>query len=144
MTIVIHIKYMYGTLAGVGVKDKSTIKKIARQKTPVTKKNLSNVKVSYEAIKQKIEPGFKPSMGTLLRITKSMLEHGEEGKTSLSLDTNLNYTRLAKHIVWLEKKGLVKSTIKDTRINVGLTEKGRIFASIILNGKRDNDQAKRL
>lgn len=129
----------------VGAKDKSSNKKITKQKTSGTKKNSFNDnKVSYDEIRRKIEPGFKPSMGTLLRITKSMLEHGEEGKTSLSLDTNLNYTRLAKHIVWLEKKGLVESTIKDTRINVGLTEKGKVFASIILNGKQDNDQAKRL
>jgi predicted transcriptional regulator len=49
----------------------------------------------------------------------------------LSIDTNLNYTRLAKHIVWLEKKGLVESIIDESKINVGLTEKGRIFASTI-------------
>ncbi len=79
-----------------------------------------------------IEPTFEPSMKILIRITESMLERGSEGKTSLSLGTNLNYARLAKHIVWLEKKGLVKSTIENSKINVGLTEKGRLFASTIL------------
>ena len=80
---------------------------------------------------KKIEPDFDPSMKTLSRIVKSMTENSAGGKTQLSLDTNLNYTRLAKHIVWLEKKGLVESTIDKTKINVGLTAKGRIFASTL-------------
>jgi predicted transcriptional regulator len=58
-----------------------------------------------------------------------MKQSGPEGKTRLSLKTNLNYTRLAKHIVWLEKKGLVESKIDQSKINVGLTPKGRIFSS---------------
>ncbi len=80
---------------------------------------------------KKIEPDFEPSMKMLLRITKSMIKNGAEGKTSLSLDANLNYARLARHIVWLEKKGLVESTIDKSRIDVGLTKKGRLFASTI-------------
>jgi len=70
-------------------------------------------------------------MKTLSRILKTMADNGPEEKTSLSFDTNLNYARLAKHIVWLEKKGLVESTIEDNKINVGLTEKGREFASTL-------------
>jgi len=81
--------------------------------------------------KKKLEPDFEPSMKTLSRIFKTMADNGPEAKTSLSLDTNLNYARLAKHIVWLEKKGLVESTIDKTKINVGLTAKGRVFASTI-------------
>jgi len=81
--------------------------------------------------KKKLEPDFEPSMKTLSRIFKTMTDNGPEAKTSLSLDTNLNYARLAKHIVWLEKKGLVESTIDKTKINVGLTAKGRVFASTI-------------
>ena len=81
---------------------------------------------------KKIEPDFDPSMKTLSRIVKSMTENSAGGKTQLSLDTNLNYTRLAKHIVWLEKKGLVESTIEDNKIIVGLTANGREFASMIL------------
>jgi predicted transcriptional regulator len=80
---------------------------------------------------KKIEPSFEPSMKTLVRILKTMTDNGPEAKTSLSVDTNLNYTRLAKHIVWLEKKGLVESTIDNSRINVGLTAKGKIFASTL-------------
>ncbi len=81
---------------------------------------------------KKIEPDFEPSMKTLSRLLKTMVDNGPEAKTSLSVDANLNYTRLAKHIVWLEKKGLVESTIDKSKINVGLTANGRIFASTIL------------
>ncbi|HET6458164.1 MAG TPA: winged helix-turn-helix domain-containing protein [Nitrosopumilaceae archaeon] len=70
-------------------------------------------------------------MKTLMRILKIMVDNGPEVKTSLSLNANLNYARLAKHIVWLQKKGLVESTIKDKKINIGLTENGRIFASTL-------------
>lgn len=81
--------------------------------------------------KKKIELDFEPSMKTLLRILKSMIDNGPEAKTTLSVDTHLNYTRLAKHIVWLEQKGLVESTIDKSKINVGLTEKGKIFATTL-------------
>ena len=80
---------------------------------------------------KKLEPDFEPSMKILLRIVKVMTENGAKGKTQLSLDTNLNYARLAKHIVWLEKKGLAESTIEDNKINVALTTNGREFASTI-------------
>jgi predicted transcriptional regulator len=80
---------------------------------------------------KKLARNFEPSMKTLLRILKTMENKGPGAKTSLSLDTNLNYTRLAKHIVWLEKKGLVESTVNKSKINVGLTAKGRVFASTL-------------
>ena len=76
---------------------------------------------------------FEPSMRTLSRILKTMIDNGPEVKTSLSLDTNLNYTRLTKHIVWLEKKGLVKSIIDKSQIKVGLTEKGKEFATALFD-----------
>ena len=89
---------------------------------------------SLDIIKnKKIESDFEPSMKTLLRILKTMTDNGPEAKTSLSVDTNLNYTRLAKHIVWLENKGLVESTINKSKINVGLTAKGKMFASTLSN-----------
>ena len=80
---------------------------------------------------KKLEPEFEPSMKTLSRIMKSITEKGAEGKTQLSLDAKLNYTRLAKHIVWLEKKGLAESIIKDGKITVALTTKGGEFAIVI-------------
>ena len=90
------------------------------------------IKKTIKIIKsKKLESDFDPSMKTLLRIMKVMTENGAKGKTQLSLDTNLNYARLAKHVVWLEKKGLVESTIEDNKINVILTKSGREFASTI-------------
>src|SRR5579863_8949237 len=90
------------------------------------------LKKLIEIIKnKKLSGNFEPSMKTLSRILKIMIDNGPEAKTSLSLDANLNYARLAKHIVWLEKKGLVESTIDKSKINVGLTTKGRIFASTL-------------
>jgi len=83
---------------------------------------------------KKLEPNFEPSVKTLSRIMKAITKNGSKGRTQLSLDTNLHYTRLAKHIVWLEKKCFVKSTIDKSKINVALTEKGRVFASMLSNG----------
>lgn len=76
-------------------------------------------------------PTFDPSMKTLMRIVKFMTENSSGGKTQLALDTKLNYARLAKHLVWMEKKGLVESTIDDNKINVALTKTGRDFAEVI-------------
>lgn len=101
--------------------------------TIIVKKKKELPKVIKIVEKKIIEPTFDPSMKTILRIMKTITENGAKGKTQLSLNTNLNYTRLAKHIVWLEKKGLVESIIDKSKINVGLTEKGRLFASTISN-----------
>ena len=92
----------------------------------------NRIKKITEIIKsKKLAPSFEPSMKTLSRIMKVMTENGSEGKTQLSLHTHLNYTRLAKHIVWLEKKSFVESKIEDNKINVVLTKTGREFASMI-------------
>lgn len=97
----------------------------------------SDVMVSSKTINimknKKLESAFEPSMKTLLRIIESMTSNRTEGKTCLARDTNLNYSRLAKHIVWLETKGLVESTIDKSKINVSLTQKGRVFASTLSN-----------
>jgi len=90
-------------------------------------------KTKYNTKNKKIGSDFEPTTKTLVRILKILADKGPEAKTSLSVDTNLNYTRLAKHIVWLEKKGLVESTISKSKINVGLTAKGKIFASTLAN-----------
>jgi len=62
-------------------------------------------------------------------VTKS----GPSAKTDLSHKTNLNYTRLAKHIVWLEKKGFVESVIYKSKIRIKLTATGKLFAESISN-----------
>jgi predicted transcriptional regulator len=92
-------------------------------------------KISKTAQNERLEPVFEPSMKTLSRILKYMLENEHarvKGKTKLSLDTHLNYSRLTKHIAWLTKKGFVQSTIEGSKIDVSLTESGKAFASIIL------------
>ena len=80
-----------------------------------------------------IEPDFEPSMKILLRIMESMTNNRSEGKTCLARDANLNYARLAKHIIWLERKGLVESVVDDQKINVVLTQKGRTFGTMLIN-----------
>ena len=92
----------------------------------------NRIKKIIEIIKsKKLAPSFEPSIKTLSRIMKVMTENGAEGKTQLSLHTNLNYAVLAKHIVWLEKKGLVESIIDKSKINVVLTTNGKAFASVL-------------
>ena len=74
---------------------------------------------------------FEPSLKTISRIMQTIMDDGPKGRTSLSFDTHLNYTRLAKHIVWLEQKGFVESIKNNSKINVGLTTKGRVFVSML-------------
>ncbi len=90
---------------------------------------------STEIIKnKKLESDFNPSVKTLTRILNYVEEQGPAPKTKLSHKTNLNYTRLAKHIVWLEKKGYVESLIQDSQIKIKSTEKGKEFAKSLSNG----------
>jgi predicted transcriptional regulator len=81
----------------------------------------------------KITPNFEPSGKILVRIMEILTKKGGESKTALSLDSNLNYSRLAKHIVWMEKKGFVKSEIKQSKIIVDLTTRGREFSIMFAN-----------
>ncbi len=81
-------------------------------------------KTSHSFKNEELEPNFKPSMKTLLCILKTMADSGSEGKTCLAHDANLNYARLAKHIVWLEKKDLVELILNESKIDVSLTDKG--------------------
>ncbi|MFB5608560.1 MAG: winged helix-turn-helix domain-containing protein [Candidatus Nitrosomaritimum yanchengensis] len=92
---------------------------------PITPKSLEIVK------NKKIEPTFKPSIKTLTRILYCVEEQGPSPRTKLSRKTNLNYTRLAKHVVWLEKKGYVESVIEDSHIKIKLTGPGKEFAKSI-------------
>ncbi|MFB5608436.1 MAG: winged helix-turn-helix domain-containing protein [Candidatus Nitrosomaritimum yanchengensis] len=82
---------------------------------------------------KKIEPTFRPSIKTLAKILCCVGEQGPSAKTELSRKTNLNYTRLAKHVVWMEKKGYVESVIRESKINIKLTAEGRLFAKSISN-----------
>jgi predicted transcriptional regulator len=78
---------------------------------------------------KKTGPNFEPTTKTLARILKTLVEKGEDSKSTLAINAKLNYSRLAKHIVWLEAKGLVEAKIDESVIKIGLTEKGKKFAS---------------
>ncbi|MDE1813535.1 MAG: hypothetical protein KGI05_02615 [Thaumarchaeota archaeon] len=52
-------------------------------------------------------------------------------KTNLSQEANVQYTRLLKHLDWLEVKHLVEPMIEDGRIGIKLTNKGKEFATLI-------------
>lgn len=85
-----------------------------------------------EILKTKsLVPTFDPSMKTLMRIVKFMNEHSSGGKAQLALDTKLNYARLAKHIVWMEKKDLARSVIRENNVHIALTSSGKDFAKMI-------------
>ncbi len=83
------------------------------------------------AVKNHVKNNFEPSMKIIHRIIRCLLKNESETKTHLARNANLNYTRLVKHIMWMEKKGLVKSTVENSRIKVNLTDKGRMFAATI-------------
>lgn len=91
------------------------------------------VKALNSKTNKKRADDFEPSTKTLSRILKSIQDTGPKEKTTLSVDANLNYKRLAKHIVWMEAKGLVESIIDKSRIKIDLTKKGREFTTIFFN-----------
>lgn len=82
---------------------------------------------------KKSEPDFEPDIKTISSILQIMKDNRSEGKISISVETHLNYTQLARHIVWMQSKGLVESVIDTSKIDVNLTEKGKVFASTILD-----------
>ncbi|HET6457300.1 MAG TPA: winged helix-turn-helix domain-containing protein [Nitrosopumilaceae archaeon] len=109
---------------------KKIIRIIEKQAIPISEvKKIIRIIETAKAIPKK---EFNPSMKILLRILRNMTENGADVKTSLAIKTNLNYARLAEHIVWLEKKGLVKSTRDKSKINVALTQQGRIFVTMLV------------
>jgi predicted transcriptional regulator len=88
-------------------------------------------KISTYVSNKKIDDDFEPSMKMIIRIINSIVHKGTKTKTDLSIDTSLNYTRLVKHVIWMEKKGLVKSIVENSKIKVDLTNKGKLFGMTI-------------
>jgi predicted transcriptional regulator len=124
-----------GNVRSSTAKSNNSHTKISKSTIWVEKRGITNTLnnsiIDKKIKKNKLEKNFEPSMKMLIRIMDSMTEKGSKSKTNLSRGANLNYTRLVKHVIWLEKKGLVKSTIENARIKVNLTEKGRVFAATI-------------
>ncbi|MDE1840114.1 MAG: hypothetical protein KGH87_09365 [Thaumarchaeota archaeon] len=80
---------------------------------------------------EKLDLKFEPSMKILVRIMRVILEKNCIKKTNLSQEANVQYTRLLKHLDWLEVKHLVEPMIEDGRIGIKLTNKGKEFATLI-------------
>lgn len=70
---------------------------------------------------------FVPSGKLLNRVLKILIK-STIGRTALAEKVNVNYTRLLKHLKWLEQKGFVKMVIEKGKVNVVLTKTGRRFA----------------
>jgi len=103
------------------------------QSCPIDIPDVLTMRKSLDIVRnKKLEFNFAPSIKTLTGIFKIMMSNVPRYKTSLSIDANIDYTRLAKHIVWLELKGLIESEIKKPVINFSLTEKGKEFAAVFL------------
>ncbi|MHB8603005.1 MAG: winged helix-turn-helix domain-containing protein [Nitrosotalea sp.] len=109
---------------------KEIIEIVEKQTIPIPE--VKEVLQFIETAKTIPKKEFEPSMKVLLRIVKTLTDKGPKAKTDLSLDANLNYSRLATHIFWLEKKGFVESKVDKSKISVGLTQKGRIFGTMLL------------
>lgn len=80
---------------------------------------------------EKVDLKFEPSMKILARIVRVILEKNSIRKTGLSQEANIQYTRLLKHLDWLEEKHLVESVIDNGGIGIKLTNKGKEFAMLI-------------
>jgi len=72
---------------------------------------------------------FSPSVKILSRIIKVMLEKNSIQRTTLSLETNIQYSRLSRHLEWLERKRLIESFVEEGKIFLKLSGLGREFAS---------------
>ncbi|MEM4250170.1 MAG: hypothetical protein QW395_07805, partial [Candidatus Nitrosotenuis sp.] len=71
---------------------------------------------------------FEPNPKVLPKIIKILFEEGQIGRTALSLKTKINYQVLSKHVIWLQRKGLIEFEIVGGKLLMKLTESGREFA----------------
>ena len=95
---------------------------------------MSSTMVKMKAVQhetEKLGDCFEPSMKLLTRIMRVILEKNSVKKTGLSLEANIQYARLLKHLEWLEKKSLIESVVERGKVNVKLTRQGREFTMLI-------------
>ena len=85
-------------------------------------------RITHEFWNEKSNNAFSPSMKILSRIIKVMLEKNSIQRTSLSLETNIQYSRLSRHLEWLERKKLIESFVEEGKIFLKLSSLGREFA----------------
>lgn len=60
-----------------------------------------------------------------------MLDKNAIQRTSLSLETNVQYSRLSRHLEWLERKKLIEPFVEEGRIFLKLNSLGKEFASSV-------------
>ena len=75
---------------------------------------------------------FRYDLNQISRIMIVLLEKNSIGKTNLSLETNINYAKLLKHLRRLEEKRFIVSVIEDGKTNVKLSKIGRDFVMMLL------------
>lgn len=129
------ISHRSNSESSVKTRKTKSVKHTKKLKVKKHYKSTDKSKINEEITKKKLR-NFEPSMKIIYRIIKCLLKNEAETKTNLSRNTNLNYFRLVKHLEWLEKKGIVKLIIKNSKINVTLTDKGNIFATTITKNEK--------
>ena len=67
------------------------------------------------------EPISKPDLYVLARVIKMLKERNRMNKTALATATGLSYDRLAKYLVWMSDKRLIRF---DSNDDVVLTKEG--------------------
>ena len=111
---------------------------LSSDRASISKRNGCSTVNLEEKSKKKVKssritnPNFEPSMNTISRIVKVILEKNSLGRTALSQEANINYTTLSKHLKWLKSKSIINYIIEDGKVYVRLTANGREFASKLL------------
>ncbi len=67
------------------------------------------------------EPISKPDLYVLARVIKVLKERSRINRTALATAAGMSYDRLAKYLVWMSDKGLIRFDSDD---NVSLTKQG--------------------
>lgn len=73
-----------------------------------------------------------PSLRITARILEILRDSGSLTKTELSQKSGINYSRLRRHLDWLEEKGVVEMKVRRHKIIVDLTKTGKEFTSVML------------
>jgi len=74
---------------------------------------------------------FFPSFRVLTRLLDTLLEEDAATKTILSQKSGINYTRLLKHLDWMEEKGIIELGVRRHKVIIRLTKDGRAFAAML-------------
>lgn len=73
--------------------------------------------------------GENQSLILLRKIMRILSEKNGIGRTSLAQAANIHYSRLISQLRWLERRQFVRMEIRNGRVVVVLTEKGRVYAN---------------